>query len=283
MRALVLVLLLTHPAPAQVAFRDSTADLGLTGVPSGNVKFADLDGDGRCDLVTGDGRPDASKGPRGHRVFLNVIDQKAPAEFRFVEKTDHGLPRGGSLAFADFDADGKLDCLYAPFLNVAVEGYKPPEGLPDGPAICFGQGDGTFSAPLRLAGIPARPHHVIAVGDVDRDGRLDFWLGSSYKRAPWLVDDSTGIGAGSDLALQVDSDARIAFRRVPWPTEAGDFASNPDAAAIPCYGGLIASLDGSPRPSIIELGYGRRVNRIWSWRDTAWVNEAPALGFDGDA
>ena len=70
MRALLPRLLFVVPANAQVAFRNSTAGLGLAGVPSGNGKFADRSGDGRCDLVTGDGRPDAADGPRGHRTSL---------------------------------------------------------------------------------------------------------------------------------------------------------------------------------------------------------------------
>ena len=67
--------------------------------------------------------------PRGHRVFLQVIDEKAPNGFRFAEKEDHALPRGGSLAFADFDADGKLDALYAPFLDNRGRGLQAARGV----------------------------------------------------------------------------------------------------------------------------------------------------------
>ena len=35
-------------------------------------------------------------------------------------------------------------------------------------------------------------------------------------------------------------------------------------------------------PRIIDLGYGRRVNRVWRQADKGWTNEAPAIGFDGD-
>ena len=77
---------------------------------------------------------------------------------------------------------------------------------------------------------------MIAVGDVDRDGHLDFWLGSSYKRAPWIFEDSKGVGAGSDLALQVKAGdgERVRFKRVALPDESGDFAKDPDSAPIPC-------------------------------------------------
>jgi hypothetical protein len=108
------------------------------------VRAADLNGDGRDDLVSGTrigialsfGRPDGS----------------------FGDKVDLGLDLGGvsDLALADADRDGNVDILAA-------------EGTTLGLATFLGNGDGTFRAPVMTSGAALR----LAVGDFNGDGKPD--------------------------------------------------------------------------------------------------------------
>ncbi len=301
MSSFILGLLAISGAFAQIRFTEVTTQVGLGdengGINAQNVQLTDLDCDGRLDLVLSANRGGAEHEPR--RVFLNRPSEQPPG-FTFVEVEGHGLPAGfgGALGFVDLNADGRVDCVYLPFLQPRAEGYTPPTETPDGPAILMGNGDGTFGPPLpepfRIAGVEPKAHHVLAIADLNRDGLLDLYFGASYIDAP---DARPYEGFTGDVLLQNPTPAAgsnrvatgtITFRRVSLPEDEGDYDTDPDSVGIATYGGLIASLDGSGTPCIFELGYGRRANRVWTPSDFAdlskpWTNTAPTLGLDGDA
>ncbi|MCW5808175.1 MAG: VCBS repeat-containing protein [Deltaproteobacteria bacterium] len=150
------------------------------------IAVADLDGDGRLDVVgvsagavqvlsrsgsasypidavelaiadvTGDGRPDVvvSQG-RGISVFANLgASLAAPVSY----------PATGAfaLALADVDRDGALDALVGTGTSLAV---------------LHNDGSGGFGAPPELHDLGAQVS-AIAVADLDRDGNLDVGVAS---------------------------------------------------------------------------------------------------------
>ncbi|MEM1165766.1 MAG: CRTAC1 family protein [Planctomycetota bacterium] len=285
------------PASAQIRYADVTRLLGLSGQQGTAVQFADLDVDGYADLIV-DARlvfmnreaPDGSG-----RVFEPVAQSGIP-DFK------NGLFEGAlSTAFADFDGDRVPDCLWVPYCAPLIDGFTLTDGSPKGVAWLKGRGDGTFADPVRIEAVAPKAHDVIAIADVDRDGLLDVYLGASFIqagwwRSQWKDPNGTNEGYTGDLLLhRRDPDGQPGWERVPLPEDSGahtvpgaEHTEPPaiiDAAGRPTYGALIASLDGTGHPSIVELNYGRRANRVWfssEPTDEPFTDRAPAIGLDGD-
>ncbi len=114
-----------------------------------SVAVADVNGDGRLDLVTADG----SYYSGGVSVLLGNGDGTFQAEQRFAVGAGPS-----SVAVADVNGDRRLDVLTANSYTNDV-------------SVLLGAGDGTFQAQPRFA-VGAGPLSV-AVGDVNEDGWLD--------------------------------------------------------------------------------------------------------------
>ena len=183
------------PSWGQLSFVEATADVGLDGLAGPHGCFVDLNNDGWPDVVIG-----------RNRVFLHVADdsEDSPRGFRFVEVEENGLPsfrRGDIAVFADLDNDGYKDCVWTRYLDVHADGYEPPTEGPAKTAWLRGNGDGTFGEPIGTWEIiePAAEATTaaVAVGDVNRDGWLDLYLGN------WYVKYGEGLeGFRNDLLLQ---------------------------------------------------------------------------------
>ena len=122
-----------------------------TFVPGGfTVAAADVDVDGRADLVVSAGFENAFK------VLLGNGDGT------FVVTSTLTLPfRGNYLAAGDFNGDGKID--------FATTGSG--SGIPAGLCLLLGNGDGTFRVgPTYAVGAASLS---VGVGDFNGDGRLD--------------------------------------------------------------------------------------------------------------
>ena len=295
--AAALILLAGHAANAQIVFTDATDAAGLGGISTGRVCLADLNNDGRPDAIVD-----------RKRIYLNTLNtpstpdaNAAPTQgsLRFVEVTNTGLaePRGGDcLVFADLDNDGFADAILARSLDINGKDFTPPPE-PSVTSWFKGRGDGTFGEAIAIVGATRATTAAIAVGDVDRDGLLDLYLGNWY-----TAYGTTNEAFPNDLLLQRrDEGGAITWTRVPLPEDAG--TSSPDATSgtpfadlggRPTYGVMIASLLGIPNAEgvqaveLLELNYGRRANRLWSATGTTptewvWTDEAPKLGLDGDA
>lgn len=124
-----------------------------------SVAVADLNGDGKLDLAVAD----FTDG------FVSVLLGNGDGTFRpSVEYPTGRVP--STIIIGDFNGDGKLDLATS---NYAPGGYNMPPGFIN---ILFGNGDGTFQAPVAFVAGP-NPDTVV-VADLNNDGALDFITGS---------------------------------------------------------------------------------------------------------
>ncbi|MBL8757097.1 MAG: VCBS repeat-containing protein [Phycisphaerae bacterium] len=295
---------------AQPTFVDATARLGLPDIDATRVTLADLDSDGRPDLIVRVVRGGEGGKTDLYRVFMNRENPGAPLTRRLVELgRPSGLPHpraGDCLVFADLDNDGRADAIFTRYLDLNAKGYAEPEG-PRRTCVLRGRGDGTFAPPVEIEAAKRATTACIAVGDVNSDGRLDLWLGNWYVRYGESNEAYT-----SDLLVQ-DAPESIRpaelgqwqFRRRGLPEDAAAFDEEADAAGRPMYGAMMVRLPWSAgmgpdddgrgvwATHLLSLNYGRRANRLWSpvgqscgaglAPEACWTDAAPALGLDGDA
>lgn len=169
----------------------SLSEALLEGIATG-----DFNGDGRLDIVAGRVVADDVA------VLLGNGDGTFGAEVLY--------PAGISplaVAVADFNRDGRQDLAV---LDANWHDFVPePEPIPDGSlSILFGNGDGTFGAPVQYAS--GGGAMVLAVGDLNGDGAPDAVIANSHGRggeasdlAVFLNDGAGGLGSPTTLALDV--------------------------------------------------------------------------------
>ncbi len=252
-------------------FLDVTAEVGLADISATRLCFVDLNRDGYSDLVVD-----------RHRVFLNVArDEAGPRlERRFTElpSDEVGLPEpvdGAPVVFADLDNDGIVDA----FLTRSVDRLNPNwEDHGRRTAWCKGLGDGRFWPEQPIEAAPPATTSAVAVCDWNLDGRLDVYLGNWYRHY-----GETYEGFANDLLLQTQA----GWERLV-PVESGlQVRDDVDEAGRPTYGVLAAHLAlpaDAKRPDLLDLNYGRRWNRLWTWlaAEERLLDLGPLVGFDGD-
>ncbi len=291
-------------------FEDITDQVGLgsdvVGTTVARGLFVDADDDGQPDVVVqslvappGVDHEAAPAGVRWPRLFLEMADSSTELGFRYVEVGRTGLPMlyaGDCLVFADLNNDGHTDAIVTRYIDSNNEKW-----IDHGQRTAWlpGHGDGTFGAAVPIEAARPATTAAIAIGDADRDGRLDLYLGN------WYTQYGPSLAAfDNDLLLQTEAGK---FERVPWSTDGYAFADDDvdDRGGRPTYGAMIADVLPSPAgtelrlPEIIELSYGRRWNRLYQWNPTLlstlppdlrpglkyplWDEIAPRVGFDGDS
>ena len=124
--------------------------------PYRNLKLADLDGDGKCDIVT----------PNMVEKGVTILFGDGHGHFRGSDRNP--IPAGPSpfaVAVGDINGDGKPD--------LVVANYSGHIEDPSGDALTFllGDGRGDFRLGPRIAA--GRAPGDVAVGDVDGDGIAD--------------------------------------------------------------------------------------------------------------
>lgn len=132
----------------------------LQGTDTGDMEFADLDGDGDMDLVaTGSGNMSDGTA-HGARTTLYFNDGSG----NFTEVTDHGITniRISKIGLADIDADNDLDLL----ISGSTSGPIPLTEL------YTNNGDGNFT---KVTGTPFESieNGYFNFGDIDGDNDLD--------------------------------------------------------------------------------------------------------------
>jgi hypothetical protein len=270
----------TVPLPIRMV--EASREIGLGDLNAQRLAVADLNGDGRPDLLVS-----------RDQVFLNEPGP-APLGVRFrsvesglVKPTLAASPTGdGVTILVDIDGDAYPDAVAVRFVDAkkaAAEATMTPR-----PAHAWwqrGRGDGTFESPRPIDAMQPAPACSIAAGDVDGDGRTDLFVGNWYVRY-----GESNEAAPADLLLNRRGDDGLPrFERQRLPEDAATFDEERDLAGRPIYGTMIASLVDASRPDrfvppqLIELAYGRRWNRVYRLENGQWNNIAPALGLDGDA
>ncbi len=130
--------------------------------PYRNLRLADLDGDGRCDIVT----------PNMVERGVTILFGDGRGHFRGSDRNP--IPAGPSpfvVAVGDVNGDGKPDLVVANYSGHIVD--------PSGDALTFllGNGHGNFRLGPRIA--TGRAPGDVAVGDVDGDGVADAVVANS--------------------------------------------------------------------------------------------------------
>jgi len=221
--------------------------LALGKAPNGIVA-ADLDGDGRPDIVTTNGR--------SHDLSVLLGDGRGG--FLPAPGVSPSLPVAPHLAAAgDLDGDRRLDLVVTAHDSFDV-------------FVWLGDGRGGFR-PARGSPVRAldgeRPHnHGLALGDLDRDGNLDVVTtdDGAHAVAALLGDGKGGLSRAPGSPFHVG--------REPYPLAQGDVNSDDRLDVVtPCVGsdslsvllgdgrGGFASAPGSPvavapRPYFAALG-----------------------------
>jgi hypothetical protein len=160
------------------------------------VAVADLDRDGKLDLIVVNGFDDGSVSVfrgKGNGTFYKPAHYPAGAHL-------------GPVVAADFDGDGKLDLVVA-------------NGASSTLSYLRGNGDGTFQKAISIP-TRKRPHTVVA-GDFNRDGKLDLavsihdgnvvsvLLGKGDGTFHTAVDYATGIGPGPLAVADFNNDGKL--------------------------------------------------------------------------
>ena len=138
-----------------------------TGLDPNSLVTADFNGDGKPDLALANGSGTVS-------VLLGNGDGS------FQPHVDYAAgPAADSLTAGDFNGDGKLDL-------VVVNNNSNQSGTI---SVLLGNGDGTFQSHVDYP-VGTGPYSI-AVGDFDRDGRLDLVV------ANYPVDDTVSVLLGN--------------------------------------------------------------------------------------
>lgn len=263
------------------AFTNATDATNLTALDAEGVRIltVDVDGDGFSDLFirkTG-ATSDDFTGTRatwllhnkGDGTFEDVTQASGLVRGRFSPSADIGRPVEVA-AFADVDNDGDLD---------AITAFSNDGSNPEGAEIMWNEGDGTFSLgpldePFRRAGEATSVSGLTWV-DVDRDGRVDLWMGQGAVANQPLSDqlfmqqsDGTFVNATADRGVQTED----------WTLA----ALNAGRAHTNAWSTAACDLDGDGNPELLAASYGRAPNKLFWNKGTTFENVSVASGYAFD-
>ena len=279
----------------QSAFRERTAELGLTGVGGQRVSAVDLDLDGDADLIvrkTGAAPNDTSVGADSASGRTAWILENRIAEGQgFVDVSDASgffVARGGQaagrpgdvIAFADVDNDGDLD---------AFAGVDTADGNNFGETseiwlnrvvetgvLTFERLD--HSGDVRREGKPDFPASAVFV-DVDRDGFVDLFVPQSSYGSNTLefVGDRLYRGDGSGVFTDVTDAKKLTSKE--WQSISD---LNGGLAHTRSWSGAACDVDGDGNPELLVGSYGRSPNHLWHNLGSSFENVSVASGYAYD-
>lgn len=154
------------------------------------VSLVDYDRDGWLDIQFSEWGVPASAEDASHSALLHNRGAADPGHFE-NRTVAAGMkqPRGGdtqygySAGWADFDGDEWPDC-------ALIVDFKLSQ-------FYWNNGNGTFSEGASTAGVAHEENGMgVAIADIDRDGRLDLFVGSIFDR---LAYEQNGVLTGNKL------------------------------------------------------------------------------------
>jgi hypothetical protein len=172
---------------------------GLPGIYDSALAWGDYDNDGRLDfLITG--LTNSSTGQGVSQVWRNIGNA-------FTNVPIRGLPgvAESSVAWGDFDNDGRLDFLITGTTN----------GTSSGALSQLWRNTGSGFTNVPIAGLPGMYFGSVAVADFDNDGWLDF-----------LITGITDSSIANGMATQLWRNTGHGFTNVPIPGVRGVFVSS---------------------------------------------------------
>jgi hypothetical protein len=148
----------------------------------------DFNGDGKQDVIAGN--------VNGASVLLGNGDGTFQSQVAYSESIIYDLAQGGepisSMAVGDLNGDGKPDLIYVTGdvgAGLNSNGTFQANGYI---IVGFGNGDGTFQAPVTYAATSVSPVSI-ALGDFNGDGRLDLAVADN--------EQSQSTQSGTDIYL----------------------------------------------------------------------------------
>lgn len=279
-------------------FLDATEDwnLGQVGlkVQGNRLTVADLDNDGYPDLVvhavTSNLRPKKDVPDGGRQLVWQLMNRPAPngTSRIFVDETRNGLfdlrepseteYRSAQLAvFGDVDNDGDLDA----YSGTNTDPTKPQTDPGDRSQILLNDGTGHFTMAPASATTPRAtelwPTTAAAFTDVDRDGRLDVFVGhwyEAYGQSYLGVQARLYKGGGNGEFDDYTGPGNLT-------TDAEGFAAFTNHR--PAYGVTACDLDDDGAPELLLSAYGRQANLLYRNDGTGhFIDQSAASGFAGD-
>jgi hypothetical protein len=155
---------------------ESRADYG-TGVGPGSVAIADLNGDGKLDLMTGNIQS----------LTISVLPGAGDGTFGLPIDSPTAIAPG-RLELGDMDGDGRLDLATSNSGSATVTTYH-------------GNGDGTFGGALNYA-VGSAPGPV-KLRDLNQDGKLDLAVTNGGGLTRFLGNGNGTLGPGTFTATNV--------------------------------------------------------------------------------
>ncbi len=274
--------------PGTKAFEEATSKWKLEGVVGVRLNVADVDADGRPDLVVrrgGNGADDfASPDKRQTWLLRNdggAFKDVTEASGLRARRTPGATPTEGRpgevFAFGDVDNDGDLDVYTGLTADPKSPGTETSE-------LLLNDGKGNFALGSDALDLRLNPGKDAPAGaafvDFDRDGNLDLWVTENSVGANPQQDRLyRGDGKGGFVDVTVDA----GLKTLPWSSAK---PADLDAAlgSSNAWSAAACDLDGDGTPELLAASYGRAPNLLFRGKgDNTFENVSVSSGYAYDA